>query len=127
MTLQDGQIYVYCYHPSNSFAYSSYEDIPATPAEHNMLKHVVIESTIPNDPQDKTFDGTTWANISGLQAERNLFALRSQRDRLITETDWWMVPDRTATDEQIAYRQALRDITETYTSLDDVVWPAKPA
>jgi len=28
--------------------------------------------------------------------------------------------------EQIAYRQALRDITETYTSLDDVVWPVKP-
>jgi hypothetical protein len=24
------------------------------------------------------------------------------------------------------YRQALRDITETYTSLDDVVWPTKP-
>jgi len=27
---------------------------------------------------------------------------------------------------QTAYRQALRDITETYTSLDDVVWPVMP-
>jgi len=27
---------------------------------------------------------------------------------------------------QTAYRQALRDITETYTSLDDVVWPEVP-
>jgi hypothetical protein len=24
------------------------------------------------------------------------------------------------------YRQTLRDITDTYTSLDDVVWPEKP-
>jgi hypothetical protein len=31
-----------------------------------------------------------------------------------------------ATDDQIAYRQALRDITDTYTSLEDVVWPTKP-
>jgi hypothetical protein len=37
-----------------------------------------------------------------------------------------MMPDRTATDEQRAYRQALRDITDTYTSLEDVVWPEKP-
>jgi len=27
----------------------------------------------------------------------------------------------------LAYRQALRDITETYTSLEDVVWPTPPA
>ena len=28
--------------------------------------------------------------------------------------------------ERTAYRQALRDITDSYTSLDDVVWPTKP-
>tara|TARA_B110000858_G_scaffold123593_1_gene140951 strand:- start:240 stop:539 length:300 start_codon:yes stop_codon:yes gene_type:complete len=52
--------------------------------------------------------------------------LRNTRDELIKNTDWWMMPDRTATDEQIAYRQALRDITDTYSSLDEVVWPTKP-
>jgi hypothetical protein len=30
------------------------------------------------------------------------------------------------TAEQITYRQALRDITQTYTSLSDVIWPEKP-
>ncbi|NOI75556.1 hypothetical protein F0224_07690 [Vibrio coralliilyticus] len=25
------------------------------------------------------------------------------------------------------YRQSLRDITQTYTNLDDVVWPQKPS
>ncbi len=29
-------------------------------------------------------------------------------------------------DTRTAYRQSLRDITTTYTSLDDVVWPTKP-
>jgi len=30
------------------------------------------------------------------------------------------------TAEQTTYRQALRDITDSATSLDDVVWPTKP-
>ena len=52
--------------------------------------------------------------------------LRQVRDQMLAETDWWVLPDRTATDEQTAYRQALRDITDTYSSLDTVVWPTKP-
>lgn len=64
--------------------------------------------------------------ILEVQAEIPLKQLRAKRDDLIAETDWWVLPDRTPTDEQLAYRQALRDITNTYTSLDDVVWPEKP-
>ena len=58
--------------------------------------------------------------------EGNLIALRNERNRLIAETDWWASSDLTMTDAQTTYRQALRDITNTYTSLDDVVWPTKP-
>lgn len=60
------------------------------------------------------------------QADRDLAALRFERDRLISETDWWAGSDLTMTQAQIDYRQALRDITDSYTSLDDVVWPTKP-
>ena len=59
-------------------------------------------------------------------AEGNLIALRNERNRLIAETDWWASSDLTMTDAQTNYRQALRDITDTYSSLDDVVWPEKP-
>jgi len=53
--------------------------------------------------------------------------LRNQRDIKLKETDHWAYQDRpTMTDEQIAYRQALRDITKTYDSINDVVWPTKP-
>ena len=60
------------------------------------------------------------------QADRDMASLREERNQMLAETDWWVLPDRTATDEQTAYRQALRDITDTYSSLDTVVWPTKP-
>ena len=52
--------------------------------------------------------------------------LRQVRNQMLAETDWWASSDLTMTSEQTAYRQALRDITNTYSSLDDVVWPTKP-
>lgn len=55
-----------------------------------------------------------------------LQTLRYVRDQKIAETDWWVLPDRTPTQAQLAYRQALRDITETYSSLAEVIWPIKP-
>lgn len=56
----------------------------------------------------------------------NLQKLRLKRNKLLQETDYLAFVDNTLTDEMRDYRQALRDITETYTSLDDVVWPEKP-
>ncbi len=60
------------------------------------------------------------------QAAFEMERIRSMRNELIAETDWWANSDLTMTAEQTAYRQALRDITDTYTSLDDVVWPTTP-
>lgn len=83
-----------------------------------------IESS---DPADW---GTTWAAVVAkrdeLIAAQPLKELRAERDRLIAATDWWASSDLTMTAEQTAYRQALRDITDTYTSPDDVVWPTMP-
>jgi hypothetical protein len=59
-------------------------------------------------------------------AERNLAALRKERNYKLAETDWWASSDLTMTDAQKKYRQDLRDITKSATSLDDVTWPEKP-
>ena len=106
---------------------------PTTEAEFNeMFRKVTgadangsaIESS---DPADF---GTDWATVSAkvteLTAAEPTKALRAERDRLIAQTDWWASSDLTMTAEQTAYRQALRDITDTYSSLEDVVWPTKP-
>ena len=60
-------------------------------------------------------------------AEEKLEHLRVVRNFRLIETDYWALSDTTAiTQAQIDYRQALRDITKTATSLDDVKWPEKP-
>lgn len=64
--------------------------------------------------------------VTALFAREGLKLLREERNRRISETDWWVLADRTPTQEQLAYRQALRDITNSYASLNDVVWPVKP-
>ena len=74
--------------------------------------------------------GVTWDEVNvkmqDLTAAAPLKALRAERDRLIAATDWWASSDLTMTDAQTAYRQALRDITDSATSLDDVTWPTAP-
>ena len=73
-------------------------------------------------PTRSAFD----TKLAELEVSNNLNNLRVERKRRLAETDWWASSDLTMTAEQTAYRQALRDITDTYTSLDDVVWPTKP-
>jgi hypothetical protein len=74
--------------------------------------------------QIKQLDGTF---INPTQTSDDLlYDLREQRNELLQQTDYWALNDHTMTAEQIAYRQALRDITNNYTSLADVVWPTKP-
>ena len=85
-------------------------------------------SAIENDnPSDW---GVTWAQVSAkkdeLVAAEPMRLLREERDRRLSEVDWWASSDLTMTDAQTAYRQALRDVPANYTSLDDVVWPTKP-
>ncbi len=64
------------------------------------------------------------------QADRDLEALREERNLKLSETDWEIVKHKElSTNIPTAlktYRQALGDITNTYNSLDDVVWPEKP-
>jgi hypothetical protein len=61
-------------------------------------------------------------------AEYHKFHLRLQRDIKLKETDWVSGEDvpQSIKDMYFPYRQALRDITDTYSSLADVVWPTKP-
>jgi len=56
--------------------------------------------------------------------------LRYERNLKLTETDWVVTMHKElGTNIPTAwktYRQALRDITDDATSLDDVTWPEKP-
>ena len=104
------------------------------------MRHEAIYATHPNVVSVDDTAGAFDANgnqvvldeslVSAKQAELEaaipMKMLRAERNRLLAETDWWASSDLTMTAEQTAYRQALRDITNTATSLDDMVWPEKP-
>ena len=62
------------------------------------------------------------------ESERELNVLRAERNIKLAETDWTQSRDITLSDDADwkTYRQALRDITDSATSLDDVTWPEKP-
>ena len=70
--------------------------------------------------------GMTDEESSACHAEGLLNELRGERDKKLKETDLWGLRDYPATQEQLDYRQALRDITDHYSSLEDVIWPDKP-
>ena len=63
-------------------------------------------------------------------AARNLSSLREERNKRLADTDWEITKHKElGTNIPTAlktYRQALRDITNSATSLDDVTWPEKP-
>ena len=87
-------------------------------------------SAIESDNSADWPEGLTWdaveTKLNELNAAEPMKELRAERDRLIAATDWWASSDLTMTEEQIEYRQALRDITETFQNLDSVIWPDKP-
>ena len=79
-----------------------------------------------------TFDDVL-AKKTQLQNAEPMRLLRFERNRKLTGTDWWCCSDRTPTQAQLDYRQALRDLPANSTpSLDEngnltgVTWPNKP-
>lgn len=73
--------------------------------------------------------GMTSAEAEATIADYHLFKLRQERDRRLVETDWVSGEDvpQAVKDAYFPYRQALRELTTTYASLAEVVWPTKPA
>ena len=61
-------------------------------------------------------------------AEEPLNLLRDVRNQILAQSDWTQSRDVTLSNDADwkTYRQALRDITKTYKTLEDVKWPEKP-
>jgi len=82
-----------------------------------------------SDPKDFS---VTWKQVSEKAKEiedaEDLQQLRQVRNAMLVETDWTQSRDVTLSNDGAwqTYRQALRDITDSATSLDDVTWPTKP-
>ena len=86
--------------------------------------------------QDDNITAPTGSQITAkydeLVAAEPLNNLRQVRNQKLAETDWVVIKEREEGGsvsnfaDWKTYRQALRDITDSVTSLDDVTWPEKP-
>jgi hypothetical protein len=106
---------------------------PTNETEFNEMLRMLILDSDGNTIETTDYpDGLTWGAVSAKKTELEnaepLKLLRVERNAKLAETDWTQGRDVTLTNDADwqTYRQALRDITDTYTSLDDVVWPEKP-
>ena len=86
-----------------------------------------------HDDQTPPTEEEIQTKLSELKNAEPMRLLRQERNRRITETDWWVLPDRIASQEQKDYRQALRDLPSTAKptldeqgNLTNVTWPTKP-
>ena len=64
------------------------------------------------------------AYLQGLESKA-LEALRIERERLLSETDFYALSDVTMSPEMTTYRQALRDLPSTV-DINNIVYPEKP-
>jgi hypothetical protein len=93
-----------------------------TPTEHNgvwLQTWEIVERTFDTEEEraeaQEAYIKFKWEEI------------RAIRDYELGRTDWYALPDAPEMPpEVVAYRQALRDITDTYDNPEDVVWPEHP-
>ena len=94
------------------------------PRYHNINGNKVqftAEEETARDAEEKA-----WADGALGRAQANL---RSKRNRLLTETDFYALSDVTMSDEMKKYRQDLRDMPagkDTVDKCNNATWPTKP-
>ncbi len=94
------------------------------PRYHNINGNRVqftAEEETARDAEEKA-----WADGAVARAQANL---RSRRNRLLAETDFYALSDVTMSDEMKKYRKDLRDLPagkDTVDKCNNATWPTKP-
>ena len=94
------------------------------PRYHNINGNRVqftAEEETARDAEEKA-----WADAAPARA---LADLRSKRNRLLAETDFYALSDVTLSDDMTTYRQALRDLPagkDTVAKCENAIYPTKP-
>ena len=94
-------------------------------ARHHNINGVQVPFTAEEEAQR---DAEELAYANGA-FDRAMADLRQKRNSLLTATDYLALSDNTLSADMTTYRQALRDLTNGLTTLDEVnavVFPNKP-
>ena len=78
-------------------------------------------------------DNAHWAAIveagitpSAYNSAETMDSIRGKRNQLLRDTDWQASSDRTMSDAETTYRQALRDLPSTNSDPTQIVFPDAP-
>ena len=91
--------------------------------------HLINGNVVPFTAEEETAADnaeTAWNNGAVARAQANL---RSRRNRLLAETDFYALSDVTMSDDMKTYRQDLRDLPagkDTVAKCENAVFPTKP-
>ena len=94
------------------------------PRYHN-INGVNVQFTAEEETARDT-EEQAWADDALARALANM---RSRRNRLLAETDYYALSDVTISDDMKTYRQALRDLTDgldTVNKVNNKTYPTKP-
>jgi len=94
------------------------------PRYHNINGNIVQFTAEEETARDN--EEAAWANAAPARA---LATLRSRRNQLLAETDFYGNSDVTMSDDMTTYRQALRDLPngkDTVDKCNNATWPTKP-
>ena len=81
---------------------------------------------IPFTAEEETAQDAEQAAWAAGANDRAFAELRTKRDQLLHDTDWW-VTRGSITEEQTTYRQALRDLPANTADPTDITWPTEPS
>ncbi len=94
-------------------------------ARHHLINGIKVAFTAEEETAADNAE-TAWANGALARAQANL---RSRRNRLLAETDFYALSDVTMSDDMKTYRQNLRDLPEgkdTVEKCEGATFPTKP-
>ena len=94
-------------------------------ARHHNINGNIVPFTAEEEAA-RDAEEQAWADGALARAQANL---RSRRDALLAETDFYALSDVTMSDDMKTYRQELRDLPsgkDTVAKCDDAVFPTKP-
>ena len=94
-------------------------------ARHHLINGIQVAFTA---EEETAWDNaeTAWSNGAVARAQANL---RSRRNQLLADTDYYALSDVTMSDDMKTYRQNLRDLPagkDTVEKCDNATFPTKP-
>ena len=94
-------------------------------ARHHLINGVQVVFT---GAEETAWDNAETAYANGAY-DRAIADMRSKRNRLLADTDFYALSDVTLSDDMTTYRQALRDLPsgkDTVSKCENATWPDKP-